>query len=297
MENVEKIICCDKGNNDLLTGMLAGNHRNDENPLAVAAMMNGGMGNQWNNPFIYLVWMMFAQRMWGNDWNNHYNDPNYGYQALSNQIGAFQTRMQDNHNTDLLFSQTQNNNQEIRAGVDKITSGQALLQQVLCGIAAGIKEVGGKVGFSAERVINAVNMGDCNVIQALKDCCCSTKQIVQQMGYENQLGQKDIQFTTQQGFCNLGHGLQTGLDFVNRSIERGFASSSYETQRQTCDIITAGNANTQRIIDTLNNHWSTEQANKIQDLKFELSQERQNNFLAGRIAAINGGCCNNGCGC
>ena len=297
MENVEKIICCDKGNNDLLTGMLAGNHRNDENPLAVAAMMNGGMGNQWNNPFIYLVWMMFAQRMWGNDWNNHYNDPNYGYQALSNQIGAFQTRMQDNHNTDLLFSQTQNNNQEIRAGVDKITSGQALLQQVLCGIAAGIKEVGGKVGFSAERVINAVNMGDCNVIQALKDCCCSTKQLVQQMGYENQLGQKDIQFTTQQGFCNLGHGLQTGLDFVNRSIERGFAASSYETQRQTCDIITAGNANTQRIIDTLNNHWSTEQANKIQDLKFELSQERQNNFLAGRIAAINGGCCNSGCGC
>lgn len=76
MENVEKIICCDKGNNDLLTGMLAGGHRNDENPLAVAAMMNGGMGNQWNNPFIYLVWMMFAQRMWGNDWNNHYNDPN-----------------------------------------------------------------------------------------------------------------------------------------------------------------------------------------------------------------------------
>lgn len=297
MENVEKIICCDKGNNDLLTGMLAGNHRNDENPLAVAAMMNGGMGNQWNNPFIYLVWMMFAQRMWGNDWNNHYNDPNYGYQALSNQIGSFQTRMQDNHNTDLLFSQTQNNNQEIRAGVDKITSGQALLQQVLCGIEAGIKEVGGKVGFSAERVINAVNMGDCNVIQALKDCCCSTKQLVQQMGYENQLGQKDIQFTTQQGFCNLGHGLQTGLDFVNRSIERGFASSSYETQRQTCDIITAGNANTQRIIDTLNNHWSTEQANKIQDLKFELSQERQNNFLAGRIAAINGGCCNNSCGC
>lgn len=296
MENVEKIICCDKGNNDLLTGMLAGGHRNDENPLAMAAMMNGGMGNQWNNPFIYLVWMMFAQRMWGNDWNNHYNDPNYGYQALSNQIGSFQTRMQDNHNTDLIFSQTQNNNQEIRAGVDKITSGQALLQQVLCGIEAGIKEVGGKVGFSAERVINAVNMGDCNVIQALKDCCCSTKQLIQQMGYENQLGQKDIQFTTQQGFCNLGHGLQTGLDFVNRSIERGFASSSYETQRQTCDIITAGNANTQRIIDTLNNHWSTEQANKIQDLKFELSQERQNNFLAGRIAAINGSC-NSGCGC
>ena len=27
---------------------------------------NGGVGGgAWNNPFIYLVWMMFAQRMWG----------------------------------------------------------------------------------------------------------------------------------------------------------------------------------------------------------------------------------------
>ena len=32
--------------------MLAGNHRNDENPLAMAAMMNGGMNGMWNNPFV-----------------------------------------------------------------------------------------------------------------------------------------------------------------------------------------------------------------------------------------------------
>lgn len=53
MAEVEKILCCDRG---------CCNNNND--PLAMAAMMNGGMNNWQNNPFIYLVWMMFAQRMW-----------------------------------------------------------------------------------------------------------------------------------------------------------------------------------------------------------------------------------------
>lgn len=44
------------------------------------------------------------------------------------------------------------------------------------------------------------------------------------------------------------------------------------------------------------NNWKDEQALKIQDLKFELSQERQNNYFA---RLINGGCgCGgNSCGC
>jgi hypothetical protein len=281
MAEVEKILCCDKGN--------------DDNPWAIASMMNNSNNSQWNNPFIYLVWMMFAQRMWGNDYNKHYDDPQYGYNALSNQIASFQTRMQDNHNTDLLFSQAQNNNQEIRAGVDKITSGQALLQQVLCGIEAGIKEVGGKVGFSAERVINAVNVGDCNVIQALKDCCCTTQQNIIRMGYENQLGQKDQMFATQKGFSDLTFATQAGFDRTNTGLERGFSATAFQAQQDKCDIIRSNENNTQRIIDTLNNHWKDEQANQIQDLKFQLSQERQNNLLLRRLGGKSCGDCNDGC--
>ena len=279
MAEIDKILCCDKGS--------------DDNPWAIASMMNNGANNQWNNPFIYLVWMMFAQRMWGNDYNKHYDDPQYGYNALSNQIASFQTRMQDNHNTDLLFSQAQNNNQEIRAGVDKITSGQALLQQVLCGIEAGIKEVGGMVGFSAERVINAVNVGDCNVIQALKDCCCTTQQNIIRMGYENQLGQKDQMFATQKGFSDLTFATQAGFDRTNTGLERGFSATAFQAQQDKCDIIRSSENNTQRIIDTLNTHWKDEQANMIQDLKFQLSQERQNNLLLRRL----GGKCGDGEGC
>ena len=75
-------------------------------------------------------------------------------------------------------------------------------------------------------------------------------------------------------------------------------------QKCCCDIQAAiqqvaGQDNTQRIIDTLNNHWKDEQALKIQDLKFELSQERQNNLINERFNRLgNCGCdWNNNCGC
>lgn len=50
------------------------------------------------------------------------------------------------------------------------------LQKCCCDVQAAIQQVAGQVGFSAERVINAVNLGDCNVIQALQNCCCQTQR-------------------------------------------------------------------------------------------------------------------------
>lgn len=56
----EKIVCCDSGRSDALAYAMgaAGNRNND--PMAMAAMMNN---SQWmNNPFIYLVFLMMFGR-------------------------------------------------------------------------------------------------------------------------------------------------------------------------------------------------------------------------------------------
>ena len=98
--------------------------------------------------------------------------------------------------------------------------------------------------------------------------------------------------------CQQTGELRNGQRDLGQAITQGFAQSSYETQRQTCDIIAAGNANTQRIIDTLNGHWRDEQAREIQDLKNENSNLKQTQYLAKLIQG--GGCytgCANGCGC
>lgn len=203
------------------------------------------------------------------------------------QLNAIRTQLQDTSNADCIKSAVQGNAFAISQLAQNLNVDFNTLQKSCCDVQAAIQQVGGQIGLSAERVINAVNMGDCGVIQALQNCCCQTQQNITRMGYETQLGQKDIQYTTQRGF-----------DYTNTGLERGFSNVAYETQRQTCDIINNANANTQRVIDTLNSHWSDEKALQIQDLKFQLSQERQNNLINERFNRLsngyNGGC---GCGC
>lgn len=88
----EKIYCMPYnggGNDALATAALM----QDKNSPADMDALMGGMGNQWNNPFVYLVWMMFAQRMWGND-----GVGGNGNVELNARINELQIQMQDYHN-------------------------------------------------------------------------------------------------------------------------------------------------------------------------------------------------------
>ena len=295
----EKVYCYDHPsayNNNEAALIAAMCNKQHTDPMAMAAMMNGGMGSQWmNNPFAYIMFLALFRNGFGG-WGNGDGASAQGIETQA-QLNAIRTQLQDNQNSHLLMDAIKGNEFALSQLAQNLQVDFNTLQKCCCDVQSAIQQVAGQVGFSAERVINAVNMGDCNVIQAIKDCCCQTQQLVQRMGYENQIAQKDTISAMQKGFCDLGFGMQAGFDRTNTGLERGFSQVGYETQKQTCDIITAGNANTQRIIDTLNNHWNDENQRKIQDLKFELSQERQNNLLLSRLGG-NCGCGGNyGCGC
>lgn len=285
----EKVYCYDHpsayNNHDALA--IAAMSKKDTDPMAMMAAMNGGMNGWQNNPFIYLVWMMFANRMWGNDWNGGGNLQNA---ELQNQIQSLRSQIADNQNSNMIMDAIKGNAGAINQLASNLNCDFNALNGAICDVRQGIAVLAGKSDSNAERVINSVANGNLQLTMALKDCCCQTQQNIIKMGYENQLGQKDIQYSTQKGFCDTATLMQAGFDRTNTGLERGFSSVAYETQRQTCDIINAGNANTQRIIDTLNGHWRDEQARQISDLKFENSQLRQNQFI---YNLYNGGC---GCG-
>lgn len=225
------------------------------------ALMNGG-SNWQNNPFIYLVWMMFANRMWGGDGNCAGNAQ---YMALQNQIS-------DNQNANLVMDGIHGTTDAIRQLAANLNCDFNTLNSAICDVRSGIQQVAGQIGFSAERVINAVNIGDCNVIQAIQNCCCQTQQSILKMGYENQLAN-----------CNQTNVLSNAIQGVNVGLERGFSAVAYETQKQTCDLLNAGNSNTQRIIDVLNNHWNSELQQKYDDVRTELSQYRQSAYLLSQL--------------
>lgn len=258
-----------------MAGAMCGKKDNND-PMAMAAMMNG-MGNQWNNPFIYLVWMMFANRFFGNgEWGNGQNAQNV---EMQNQLQAIRSQLQDNQNSNLLMDAVKGNATALGQLSQSLSCDFNTLQQAVCGVQSAIQQVSGQVGYSAERVINAAQLGDLNIVQQLKDCCCQTQQSILNMGYQSQLGQKDILA----GIQTQTNTIERGQDFINRSVERGFSAIGYQSAQDKCDIIRAGEVNTQRIVDTLNNHWQADLQQRYNDARLKLSQQKQNATL---IAAL-----------
>lgn len=287
-ETVEKIYCCDRDNNDnaLAAAILSnGNNRRDDwGPMA--AIIGGGMNNWMNNPFAYLMFMALLRNGGFGFGGDGVGTATQGIETQA-QLNAIRTQLQDNQNADCIKSAVHGNGFAISQLAQALNIDFNTLQKCCCDVQAAIQQVAGQVGFSAERVINAVNLGDCNIIQALQNCCCQTQR---QMA--------DFRADMQLQMCQQTNNLTQQLNNINTGLERGFSQVGYETQKQTCDIINANNANTQRIVDLLNNHWNDENQRKIQDLKFELSQERQNNLLISRLGGGNCGCnWNNNCGC
>ena len=268
----EKVYCYDHpsayNNHDALA--IAAMSKKDSDPMAMAAMMNGGMGGQWNNPFIYLVWMMFAQRMWGNGWDN--NGQNAQNIELQNQIQSLRSQMADNQNSNLVMGAIQGNNADLKTLSANLNCDFNTLQGAICDVRNGISILAGKTDSNAERVINSIVNGNLQMTQALKDCCCQTQQNIIKRGYENQIGQKDIINQMQQGFS-----------YTNTGLERGFSNLGFQMSQMACDLKTNANANTQRIVDVLNCHWQQDLQQRYNDARLELSQQRQNATL---IAAL-----------
>lgn len=268
----EKVYCYDhpsayRSNDGLLAAMAMNNNHNNDYAL---------YANQWNNnPFAYMMIMGMMRWMYGSDWQNRYgSDPEISarFNQLSNQIT-------DNHNNTILNDAVKGNMTRLGELANNLNVDLRAIQTGICDIKSGIQQVVGETKFSAERIINAANMGDTQIIMALKDCCCQNKELVQRMGYENQLGQKDILAAMGQQTLQLGERF-TG---IANGLQQGFSAVAYESQRQTCDIINSGKENTQRIIDVLNNHWQADLQQRYNDARLELSQKSQNEYLINQL--------------
>lgn len=261
LDTIEKVYCTGHDNNDALVAALAS--KNNCDPMAMAAMMN--QNDYMNNPFAYLIWMIFAMRMWNNQDGNQGN-------AIQSQLDAMRSQIADNQNSSLVMDAIRGNANAITQLASNLNCDFNALNNAICCVKSGIQEVAGNVNFSAERVINAINLGDANLTSALQNCCCQTQQNIIKMGYENQLGQKDIV-----------NQMQTGFSYTNAGLERAASNLGFQMSQMACDLKTNANANTQRIVDVLNNHWQSDLQQRYNDARLELSQQKQNATL---IAAL-----------
>lgn len=270
----EEVIRTTSGCDAMMGGLLGSMaNKRDNDPMAMAAMMNN---SQWmNNPFIYLVFLMMFGRngLWGNNGNGVQDA------EIQGQIQSLRTQMSDNHNSDLLMSAIKGNNDALNTLASNLNCDFNQLQSAVCSVQSAIQQVGGQVGYSAEKVINAANLGDLNIVQQLKDCCCTTQQNIVKMGYESQLGQKDIINAIQTQTL----AMQQGHNNITTEILRNLATITAQNQQDKCDILRSNEMCTQRTIDVLNQHWQADLQQRYNDARLELSQQRQNAEL---IAAL-----------
>ena len=99
---------------------------------------------------------------------------------------------------------------------------QAAIQQV----ATQVCNIGNQVGLTGQQVINAIQQGNMQLTQQICNCCCDLKSAI----------------------CNQTNTLQNDINFVNRSVERGFADLGYATRDQTCAIEKAIASSTESIL-------------------------------------------------
>lgn len=289
----EKVYCYDhpsayrQDNSALWAAVMSKN----ESPAELMSLMNNN--NMMNNPFFYLIFLMlFRNGFWGNGQEAAVN-ANTDFNRLSAQ-------MADNQNTTLLMDAVKGNSNAISQLASSLNCDFRTMQNCCCSIQSAIEQVAGQVGFSAERVINAVNLGNQNITSKLSECCCATQKAILEQGYQNQLAterQTNVlgsqmaanHASTQLQDCQNHGSLMSRMDQLSSVIQTGFSQVGYAAQANTQAIINAQNANTQRILDQMCQ-------NTTQDLRDKLAQMSQDAQTSKILAKLNGGCgCNCGC--
>ena len=222
LEN-ERIIVQDRGFDAGLAALMQ-NANKGLDPNALMAMMNngngfGGNGGWWWIFIILLFWM------WGG------NGFNRGNQTETNSDFARLAAMgNQNNNTDLLMQAINGNKEAISTLSTNLNCDVKSIDNALCSIQNAIGKVGGEIGFSAERVINAVNAGDCNVIKAISDCCCTTQRSIDavnlnltQMSADNRLSvcqqTNTLQNAITSGFNTLMSDNATKFNVIGAKID------------------------------------------------------------------------------
>lgn len=239
-----------------------------------ALMNNNGMNNWGNNPFFYLIWMYMMRYL------------NYGQgdDATQRQIQTVQDTIQTNHNSDLLLSAINGNESSVREFSATTGLNFSDVQNAICGVKSAIAQVGAQLGYSSEKVINAISSGDCGIIQAVKDTSCGTQQSILKMGYENQLANERQTTALNSNFASL-----------SSLLSQNFNTLAYNTAQQTCTlqntIKDSSNTSTSQILAKLDAIEDARKDREISSLTAELTAanaraERQSE-LAPIIAQIN----------
>ena len=154
--------------------------------------------------------------------------------ANTMSIQDLQNLIQDNHNSDLTM-------------------------QAVNGNTTAITQLANILNTSTDNITAAINTMSSNMQQGF----CGIKTEILQQGAAINLAN-----------CQQTNTILQQSQAVQNALSAGFNNIGFQMERNICDVKETSTANTQRIIDTLNNHWTSEQQTLINSLQSQLSEQR-----------------------
>ena len=140
-------------------------------PTTAMALMN-------NNPWMYLVMLAL------------FNNGGYGGgngRNIEAQLASLQDQINSNNNNQYVREAINGNGFAISQLAQNLNVDANSLREAINTVNFGIANLGSQTGMGFAGVTNAVNLGNLNLIQQLKDCCCSMQRQTLEQGYQGRI--------------------------------------------------------------------------------------------------------------
>lgn len=267
-------------------------------PNMVAAMMNNRNG--YGDGFGGSAWWIIILLIFG--WGGFGGfGGGFGGRGSAQGLADLGNLVNSDAGREVIMNAIQGNATAISQLASTVHCDVNALQAAIQSLSTQMCQLGNTIGLGQRDIISAMQNGNTAIMSKLCDCCC-----------ENRLA-----------IANQTNTLQSAINFVNSSVERGFAATNYAFADQTCQIKQAIAEQTRYIGDRFCDLEKREMARENRELRdqvqaFQLSasQQQQTANIVSQLQPVprpayivgnpNGCGCNNfgypywgnnGCGC
>lgn len=139
----------------------------------------------------------------------------------------------------------------------------------------------------------SMNSSIANLGYQLLECCCKTQSSIAETGYQTRDAINSNSNAINSNLCNGFNGVNQAINTLGFNLQncccetqRSIDGVNYNMAKNTCDIINANNANTQRIIDTLTQNEITALRTELQSAQLALQNNAQTQTLVNQLKPV-----------
>ena len=190
------------------------------------------MAMMMNNPWMYLVMMAWFANGGMNGGNNR---------NIEAQLASMQNQINDNNNNAIAREAIQGNGFAISQLAQNLNVDANSIREAINTVNFGIANLGNTTGMGFAGVQNAINLGNLNMIQQMKDCCCATQKQILEQGYQGRIET-----------INQTNDLQTSIRVENGLVRAEVASFRQAWENARYQDVVAEKTRLQTELDLVN---------------------------------------------